>query len=298
MTDASRRRSSWRIAQVAGIDIRIHPTFLVLVGLAMAGWFGEVGAGLLWLLVVFGSVLLHELAHSLVARRRGIPVRDILLLPIGGVSEMERLPDRPKDELAVSAAGPATSLLTAATAAAVAWSTGVEVLPVDLVQGPVVHRILWANVMLGGFNLLPAFPLDGGRVLRAVLARRQGLERATRTAAAVGRVLAIAMGIIGLVGNLWLLLIAVFTYIGGRAEEAATVLHLRLGPRTVADVMVPADAVQIHPALVPMSVARDLDLETALEQLTNAQAAAAAVTDPAGVIVGILRVEDIAHLLS
>ena len=246
MTGPDRGRSSWRIARLAGIDIRVHPTFLVIVVLALAGWFGDVGAGLLWLLVVFGSVLTHELAHSVVARRRGIAVRDILLLPIGGVSEMERLPERSKDELAVSAAGPATSFVIAAAAAVAAWLTGTTMLPVDLVDGSIVHRILWANVMLGGFNLVPAFPLDGGRVLRAALAERYGLERATRTAARLGRAVAIGMGIVGLLGNIWLLVIAVFIYLGGRTEETATMVHLRLGPRRVRDVMVPATGMQVH----------------------------------------------------
>lgn len=232
------RRRGLLVARVAGIDIRVHPTFWILVALAVAGGFGPPARTLVWLGLLFGSVTLHELAHSVVARRRGIEVAGITLLPIGGVSEMARLPDRPRDELAVAAAGPAASVAIGIGLLLVASAVGLGAFPPGLVEGPLVRRLGWTNLLLAGFNMLPAFPLDGGRVLRAVLAHRQGLEAATRTAVAVGRRMAIALGLVGLLFEPWLVFIAVFVYVGARAEEVATLVHARLGRLHVADVAV------------------------------------------------------------
>lgn len=237
--DRSRRAAGRRglvVARVGGIDIRLHPTFWVLVALAALGGFGPPLRALVWLGLLFTSVTLHELAHSLVARRRAIPVAGIVLLPIGGVSEMARLPDRPRDELAVAAAGPAASVAIGAGLLVVAALTGAGALPPGLVAGPLLRRLGWTNLLLAGFNLLPAFPLDGGRVLRALLASRLGLEGATRVAATVGRRLAVALGVVGILYEPWLTFIAVFIYFGARAEELATLVHARLGRLHVADV--------------------------------------------------------------
>lgn len=234
-TTAAGRRGSV-VARVAGIEVRVHPTFWILVALAAVGAFGPPLPTLGWLGLLFASVTLHEFAHSVVARRRGIPVAGIVLLPIGGVSEMARLPDRPRDELAVAVAGPAASIAIGAGLLAVAAVSGVGAGPPALVAGPVVRRLGWTNLLLAGFNLLPAFPLDGGRVLRALLARRHGLEVATRVAATVGRRLAVALGVVGLLYETWLVFIAVFIYFGARAEELATMVHARIGRLHVADV--------------------------------------------------------------
>jgi stage IV sporulation protein FB len=239
------------VGRVAGIEIRVHPTFWILVALAAVGGFGPPVRALAWLGLLFASVTLHELAHSLVARRRGIPVEGIVLLPIGGVSEMARLPDRPRDELAVAVAGPAASVGVAAVLLALASASGAGAFPPGLVAGPLLRRLGWTNLLLAGFNLLPAFPLDGGRVLRALLAGRMGLEAATRAAAAVGRRIAVALGVAGLLFEPWLVFIAVFVYVGARAEELGTLLHVRLGrlhvtdlagePPLVVDAATPAD---------------------------------------------------------
>lgn len=233
-----RTTSGRRIASVAGIDVRLHPTFLLIVAAAAVGLFGPPLAAFVWLAALFTSVVVHELAHSLVARRRGIGVRDIVLLPIGGVSEMERLPDRPRDELTVALAGPFASFGIAGIGAVLAFAFGLSLVPVEPVTGSLLHRIVWMNVLLGAFNLVPAFPLDGGRVLRALLVGRYGLEQATRVAATVGRTGALCLGGLGLLFDLWLVFIAVFIYFGSTAEETATLVHLRLRGLHVADVMV------------------------------------------------------------
>lgn len=292
-----RRRPGWRIARIAGIDVRVHPTFLVLMAFAVLGMFGPPVTGVVWLVLLFGSVVAHELSHSLVAVQRGIPVHDIVLLPIGGVSEIERLPDRPRDELLVAVVGPLTSFAIGALAGGVTVLLGGSLLPIDLVQGSFIHRLAWANVFLGGFNLLPAFPLDGGRVLRAALAERIGLERATPIAASLGRVAAALMALAGALVDIWLILIAAFVYLGSRAEEAATLVHVRLSGKRVSDVMLPIEGFDIHPALAPADVKADEPLEAAVEVLTRAGAAAAVVHDARGTVVGILRLEDVAHLV-
>lgn len=297
MTTPDRERGGNRlvIGRVGGIPIRLHPAFFVLVALAVAGALGPPLEGLLWLALLFGSVVVHELSHSLVARARGVVVKDIVLLPIGGVSEMERLPERPRDELAVAVAGPAASVALALAVGLVATVAGVDVLPPALTAGHLLRRLAWANVLLAGFNLLPAFPLDGGRVLRAALAQRIGLEAATRQAAAVGRRLAAAMAVLGLLFDAWLLLIAVFVWFGSRAEESATVVHVRLQGLRVADVMVP---VYGFDADVPLAVSPDTPAEEVLRKMLESSASIAAVVDDAGKVLGLVVMDDLARLVN
>jgi stage IV sporulation protein FB len=237
-----RGRASWslRIVRVLGVDVRVHISFLLLVGLVLLARDPEVasvGAALGWLAALFACVVVHELAHSVTARRRGIPVREITLLPIGGVSRLEKLPDNPSDELAIAIAGPLASFALGALAAVAVLLTGGRLVPIDLVQGSILVRLAWFNVILGAFNLLPAFPLDGGRVLRAWLERRMDLEAATKQAAKLGRIIAVALGVLGVLFNFWLLFIAVFVYLGASAEATATLVHVRLEGRRVEDVM-------------------------------------------------------------
>ncbi len=247
---ARRRSLSFPIGRVAGIQLRVHVTFFLLVALfAFAGTApGGPGApaSVLWLFVIFGCVVLHELAHCLVARPRGAVVHEIELLPIGGVSKMEQLPEKPGDELAIAIAGPAASAGIAAVAALAAVALSVPLLPIDLFGGPFLARLAWFNLLLAGFNLLPAFPLDGGRVFRSLLERRLDLEQATRLAARVGRRVAIVFGVVGLFWNLWLVIIAIFVYMGASAEEAATIVHVRTLHLRVRDVML-LDPVLVEP---------------------------------------------------
>ena len=213
-----------RVGSIAGIDIRLHWSFWLLVGVfALEGWMTGSGLGdaLVWLLLLFGSVLIHELAHALVGRRRGAQVDDILLTPLGGATRTSGFPDRPADELAMVAVGPLTSLAVAGGAALLAAVGEVPLLPVDVHHGTLLARITWVNVILGVFNLLPIFPMDGGRVLQALLAFRWGRVRATLVAARIGMTLAVALAGAGLVlRNLWLVVIAWFLFGGARTERA------------------------------------------------------------------------------
>jgi stage IV sporulation protein FB len=236
-----RRRWSFPIARIAGIQIRVHVSFFLLVALfVLAGTTPEgpgILASLVWLVTIFGCVVFHELAHCLVGRRHGLVVHEIDLLPIGGVSRLETFPETPRDEFALAIAGPASSAALGIAAGAAAVAASVSLYPVDLVTGPFLARLAWLNLLLAAFNMIPAFPLDGGRVFRSLLELRYDLERSTRIAGTTGKWFAIALIVVGAVTNLWLAIIGVFVYLGASAEEAATLAHVRLAGRRVGEVM-------------------------------------------------------------
>ncbi len=223
-------KSSWRIGRIAGIDVHLHFTFLILLGwvalshyLQRQNWQDAVN-GLAFILALFTIVVLHELGHALMARRFGIRTRDITLLPIGGVARLERIPDNPKQELLVALAGPAVNVVLAALLFGV-LGLGAELSAAKefkLMGGPFLAKLMWVNVSLAVFNLLPAFPMDGGRVLRAMLAMRMDYVRATKIAAFIGQVMAWVFGFIGLFTNPFLMFIALFVWIGA-AQEAGQV---------------------------------------------------------------------------
>ena len=209
-------RWSTQIGKVLGIPIRVHWSMaLLLLLFSWGSGLGGIAATGLSLVLLFASVLMHELAHALAARAGGIGTSEILLLPIGGLAKIEQEPRSGKQEVAIALAGPAMSLVLGGLAGLL------------MVFGPptgIIHAVAtmvtWANVMLGLFNLLPAFPLDGGRVLRGALRERRGLLEATRIAATVGRVLAVPMALAGLVlGSVSLVLVAGFVWLSGRAEQ-------------------------------------------------------------------------------
>src|SRR5262249_28708322 len=191
---------SWRIGRAFGIDLYIHWTFWLLPAwLALSGVLGtgrDLALGLAVLAAVFGCVLLHELGHALTARHFGIGTRDITLYPIGGVARLEGMSERPAHELWIALAGPAVNLAIAVllTSALCIVTLFDPTLVTGSLAGLFLLRLLGVNVTLVLFNLLPAFPMDGGRVLRALLAMGLGHLRATRAAAAVGAVMAVLMG--------------------------------------------------------------------------------------------------------
>jgi Zn-dependent protease len=198
----------FRIGTLFGFPIRVHLSFLVLLGAALL-WMGGAG-GVLFLVMVAGSVLVHELGHALLARRLGVPIAGIGLHVFGGAAEMVGLPRRPDDEIAIAAAGPAVSFALSGLSYVLAAITGVHVLAV----------LAGVNLALGAFNLLPVFPSDGGRILRAWLARRHGLVRATALAVGVGRVMCLVLGAIGLLtGSFQLVLVAAVLWMAGGAER-------------------------------------------------------------------------------
>jgi len=214
---------SLKVARLLGIDVFVHWTFAFIIVLVVAAdqsaGSHAVLAGLCWIVAVFGSVLLHELAHCVVAQHDGVVVEDILLLPIGGVSQMRSIPRQPGQELAISIAGPLTSLGLAVLFAGLALVTGAHLWPPTLLAGSWLARLAWLNLLLGAFNLLPALPMDGGRVLRAGLAMREDRSRATAQAAQIARLLALVMIAIGVVWDFWLVLIGIFVILGAGAEE-------------------------------------------------------------------------------
>lgn len=221
---------SWKLGRFAGIDVRVHATFLILlawVALASYQQSGSVAGalnGVVFILAVFASVILHEYGHALTARRFGVPTREITLLPIGGVAQLERIPKEPQRELAIALAGPAVTVAIALVLLVVLRATGMPTTPRVLFQenAPFLARLMWVNVWLAVFNAIPAFPMDGGRVLRAALATRMSHVRATRIAAEVGKGFALIFGIIGLffLGDPWLVLIALFVWLSAAGEAA------------------------------------------------------------------------------
>jgi Zn-dependent protease/CBS domain-containing protein len=206
---------SWSlpILRVAGIQLRVHITFLLLIGLLALG---SAGAAM-FLLLLFSCVVLHELGHAFAAKAFGINTPDITLLPIGGVARLERMPEEPLQELLIAVAGPAVNVIISSC---VFLTGGSFVYPLRPDMG-LTDAILTINVILVLFNLLPAFPMDGGRVLRALLATRLPYARATQIAANIGQACAFIFGLLGLMnGNYMLIFIAFFVYIGASQEAA------------------------------------------------------------------------------
>jgi Zn-dependent protease/predicted transcriptional regulator len=239
---------SFRVAQISGIDIKIHITFILIPLLGALQWsaFGPSGAafGVLLMLLLFTCVVLHELGHSIAAQRFGIPVREIVLLPLGGIALLGRNPSKPIQELIIAAAGPLVNVVIAAflwVALSVTSPVGLQGLQLFPARGlePSWNTLLvWlftANVTLVLFNLIPAFPLDGGRMLRAGLAMMMNDWRATQIATVTGQAIAIVIGAFAVFsGNIFLILVAAFVFFGAGQEnaegQARTVLTtLRVG---------------------------------------------------------------------
>jgi Zn-dependent protease len=239
-------KSSWRIGRIAGIEVYLHFTFLILLGwvalshyLQRQNW-QDAMSGLVFILALFTIVVLHELGHALTARRFGIRTRDITLFPIGGVARLERIPEKPKQELLVALAGPAVNVMLAALLFGVLW-VGAELSEAKefrLVGGHFLAKLMWVNVSLALFNLLPAFPMDGGRVLRALLAMRMDYLRATNIAASIGKGMAWIFAFIGLFANPFLLFIALFVWIGAAQEAAQAQMKSALAGLPVSRVMI------------------------------------------------------------
>lgn len=252
-------RWTFRLGRIAGIVIYVHATFLLLIAwVAFSQWTVAHDApavvnGVAFTIALFACVLIHELGHALAARHFGIGTRDITLLPIGGMSRLERMPRAPVQEFWVAAAGPATSVLIAlALGAVVAVTAGFTPLPqLGVAEGPFVERLAFANILLAVFNLVPAFPMDGGRVLRALFAMRVDYARATRWAAAIGQGVALLFLLLGLTSSPILVLIALFIWLGAAQEagivqmrEAVTGIPVAEAMRTDLATLSPDDLVE------------------------------------------------------
>jgi Zn-dependent protease len=199
---------SWRLGSVLGFPVELNLSFLFLLGLVLIAFGGLAGVGIV--LLVFGSVLLHELGHALVARQLGVRVSGIELSFFGGAAKMVELPRTANHEVAIAAAGPAVSLVLGGLGLGLGAMTG----------STLFSWLGWTNFVIAGFNLIPALPMDGGRILRALLSRRMDFVRATDTSVTVARVVAIAFGIVGLAwGPFQLVLLAPYLWIMGTQER-------------------------------------------------------------------------------
>ena len=234
------------IARVGGTAVRIHVTFLLLLAWIWFAYYQRGGTEAAWEGVAFISllflcVLLHEFGHVFAARRYGVNTRDVTLWPFGGIASLERIPDKPSEELIVAIAGPAVNVVIAAVLILI---FGVQLVPENLsnIQDPTVSmaaKLAAANVFLVVFNLIPAFPMDGGRVLRALLAMRMSHAQATQWAAAIGQGFAIAFGILGIFsGNVMLIVIAVFVFLAASGEASYAQLRAVTRGNLVADAMI------------------------------------------------------------
>jgi len=218
---------SWslNIGSVAGTAVRVHLTFLLFLGWifgvnyfsggAQAAW-----SGLLFIVLLFLCVLLHEFGHIFTARAFGVRTPDVILLPIGGVARLERIPERPSQEFLIAIAGPAVNIVIAMILILLdsAHPSADRLAAVENVNVSMIDRLAAVNLFLALFNLIPAFPMDGGRVLRALLAARLGYIRATEIAAMIGQGVAFILGFLGLFGNPLLIFIAIFVYLAASSE--------------------------------------------------------------------------------
>ncbi|MBI4963830.1 MAG: site-2 protease family protein [Desulfomonile tiedjei] len=235
---------SFGIGKILGIPVKVHITFLLLLALVFFVGQSIIGIGgfqgVLFVVLVFASVVFHELSHAMVARYYGIEVSDITLLPIGGVARMATPPDQPRQEMIISAAGPVASLVLGFSLWFAADLLGHPVTLSDLsIRGNLLAQLSAVNFVLAIFNLLPAFPMDGGRVLRGFLALYLSPWKATRIAVGVGQAFAIILFFVGLLaGNFFMILIALFVYLGAEAEERQMGIMLSLGHATAQTAMI------------------------------------------------------------
>ncbi len=226
-------RWSWKVATIAGIPIRVHATFFVFLvwfagmSVARGGGLGEALGSVGFILAAFACIVLHEFGHALTGRRFGVVTKDITLLPIGGVARLDRMPRRPQEEVAVALAGPAVNVLIVGLLLLyMRFAPGsYDLTDPRLYERSFAAQLFGFNALVTVFNLIPAFPMDGGRVFRALLAMRLDYVRATRIAANVGQVIAVLFGILGLFGNPMLILIALFVFLGAGQESAFAEMH-------------------------------------------------------------------------
>jgi len=227
---------SWKLGEYRGIGVYMHATFLILLGfIVLSHWsaghsVSKTLEGIGFIFALFTCVVLHEFGHALMAGRYGIKTRDITLLPIGGVARLERMPNEPLQELWVALAGPLVNVVIAA--GLFVWIRFADAFappePLSVTSGPFLERLMVVNVMLVVFNMLPAFPMDGGRVLRALLATRMDYARATQIAASIGQAMALLFAFVGFFGNPFLVFIALFVWIGATQEAGMVTIKAAL----------------------------------------------------------------------
>ena len=286
---------SWKLGEFGGIPVYIHATFLLIIAwVVLIHWtsgetLSSIIGGVIFVLALFLCVVLHEYGHALTAKRYGIKTRDITLLPIGGVARLERMPDDPMQELKVALAGPAVNVVIAVLL--YGWlilTRGLSPMSdLTLTQGSFAERLMLVNIFLVVFNLIPAFPMDGGRVLRALLALRSDYVRATQTAATIGQGIALLFGFVGLFTNPFLVFIALFVWIGATQEATMVKVRSALGGVPVEKAML-TDFKTVSPE-DPLSRLVELTMSGSQQDYP--------VTDGSG-IVGIVTHQDLIKGLS
>ncbi|HEV8178104.1 MAG TPA: site-2 protease family protein, partial [Gemmatimonadales bacterium] len=283
------------IGRIAGTEIKVHLTFVLflgwwtLSGYREGGPSGAITAALL-LLALFACILLHEFGHILMARRFGVRTPDVILLPIGGVARLERIPDEPRQELLIALAGPAVTGALALVFYLMLRLTGGDA-EVDQLSplAPFLNQLLVTNVWLLLFNLIPAFPMDGGRVLRALLASRMGMVRGTRVAATLGQGLAVVGGLYGITSqHPFLALIAFFVFLGATGEAEAV------------ETRAAGDGLQVSQMMVTnfRTIPIYATLADAVELLLSGEQREFPVVDNSGRIEGVLTRDNLIRGLS
>ncbi|GAB1444967.1 site-2 protease family protein [Flammeovirgaceae bacterium] len=239
-------KNSLQLGIIGGIKVTVHWTFVLLIG-----WIvfinlrvGSTAENTLWsvlfVLLIFGCVVLHEFGHAFAAKRFGIKTRSITLLPIGGLASLESMPEKPKQELIVAIAGPVVNLLIAAIL--IPFVNPSDVFTVDSIvavhSGNLLPNLFSVNIVLAVFNMLPAFPMDGGRVLRALLGFKFKRHIATRIAASIGQAISVGFILLGLFYNPFLVFIGIFIFLGAQAEAGSTRTQFMMANFTVRDAMI------------------------------------------------------------
>jgi len=307
--------TSLTIFRFRGISVRVHWSFLLILAYGAFAYSAAaatplLGAiyGVITIVLLFACVTLHEFGHALVARHYGIGVRDITLLPIGGVANLQRLPENPGQELLIAIAGPLVNfalalLLLPFTLLAIGWEMRTGSMQPGFMQilqnlqtpgfGNLLLYLLTTNILLGAFNLLPAFPMDGGRILRALLAMAMNYVQATRIAVLVGRMMAVLLAMWGIFlwtaggGGIILLLIAFFVYVGGGAEREAVESRAVLRHHQASEAL-PTDAVNLYASE---------ELSRAVDLIMNSYQTDFAVFDLGGSFIGVLTRARLIHAL-
>src|SRR6266545_1640439 len=285
---------SLNIGIIAGTQVRIHITFLLFLGWIFISGYASGGSQEAWsslafLVLLFMCVLAHEFGHIFMARAFGVSTPDVTLLPIGGVARLERIPEKPHEEFLVAIAGP---LVNVAISIALAGLLGARLNAQHLAalgstEISLFDRLAAVNLFLALFNMIPAFPMDGGRVLRALMASRLGFVRATEIAATIGQGLAFALGFAGLFWNPMLIFIAIFVYLAASAEAHSVALRAMSRGVPVGTAMMTQYA-----TLTP-----EADVEDAVQTLLRTSQSEFPVVDADGKPVGLLARADIIRAL-
>ncbi|MGB8490911.1 MAG: site-2 protease family protein [Bacteroidales bacterium] len=241
------KKWSLYLGSVSGIKIYIHWTFFILIGwiflmhFRMGQGLSQGLSGTIFVLVLFLCVVLHEFGHAITARRFKIVTRDITVYPIGGIASLESMPSDPRQELQVALAGPAVNLVIALVLWGYLKATGYPdiwpIRPINLSGSSFIPNLLYANIILALFNLIPAFPMDGGRVLRSLLAMKMTHSKATSVAARTGQLLAIGFVFFGFFADFWLVFIGLFIFLGAGAEYKSEEIKHTLEGIRASDVM-------------------------------------------------------------